>query len=58
VSGRVNKELTAFRFFPKHKNRLARFAKRKNVTMTQVMEGLIERFCLTPKEEKNDNRKQ
>lgn len=48
------KELTAFRFTPKTKKRLARFAKRKKVTMTHVLEAMIERYCITPKEEKKN----
>ena len=46
------KILTAFRLQPALKKRLARFAKRKNATNTAVVEALIHRHCVTPKEEK------
>jgi len=46
------KILTAFRIKPDLKKRLAKFAKRKRVTSTEVLETLIDRYCVTAKEEK------
>ena len=45
------KELSSFKFDKATKKRLSRFAKRKRVTMTAVLEALIEKYCLTYKEE-------
>lgn len=46
------KILTAFRLQPTLKKRLARFARRKKVTSTDVLEALIDRYCVGAKEEK------
>ena len=47
-----NKILTAFRIKPDLKKRLAKFAKRKRVTSTDVIEALIDRHCVSAKQEK------
>jgi hypothetical protein len=46
------KELSSFKFTQQTKKRLHRFARRKRVTMTAVLEAMIEKYCLTYKEEK------
>lgn len=48
----VTKELSSFKLNRKMKKRLAAFARRKRVTMTAVLEALIDQYCLTYKEEK------
>lgn len=48
----MTKELSSFKFERKTKKRLAAFARRKRVTMTAVLEALIDQYCLTYKEEK------
>ena len=45
------KILCAFRLQTQLKKRLARFAKRKRVTATDVLEALIDKHCVTAKEE-------
>lgn len=45
------KKFIGFRFDSVTTSRLKRFAKRKDKTMTAVLEDLIDRHCLSPKEE-------
>ena len=47
-----NKQMVAYRFGPKTLKALKRFAKRKNVTQTAVLEALIDRHCCPTKSKK------
>tara|TARA_R110002020_G_scaffold180752_8_gene375251 strand:+ start:1470 stop:1625 length:156 start_codon:yes stop_codon:yes gene_type:complete len=47
-----NKQMVAYRFGPKTVKALKRFAKKKNVTQTAVLEALIDRYCCPAKAKK------
>jgi len=46
-----NKVMAAWRFNPRLLKRLRSYAKRKRKTQTDLLEGWIDKFCITKKEE-------